>query len=147
MMFPIELEYKKEVRETAKKKKFQTRNKWKCYLNVENKEVLVEEQNWSSKTMVERENKKWKKQIQVILLMISMLMILNTFLFTFWLSVPCVIGLVNVFIKVSTLCSTHLFLLSNLPFSLCVLENQCLAGFSSSTCITFFSLIYDQDLK
>lgn len=46
----------------------------------------------------------------VILLMISVLVILNILLFTFRLSVPCVISLVNVMLKnVSVLYSAHLF--------------------------------------
>lgn len=54
--------------------------------------------------------KKVEETNPVILLMISVLVILNILLFTFRLSVPCVISLVNVMLKnVSALYSAHLF--------------------------------------
>lgn len=60
--------------------------------------------------MVERKNGKKEETNAVMLPMISVLVILNTLLFTFRLSVSCVISLVNVMLKnVSALYSTHLF--------------------------------------
>lgn len=100
--------------------------------------------------MLEKKDLKRKRNMeetnQVILLMISVLVILNILLFTFRLSVPCVISLVNVMLKnVSALYSTHLFSCFKLTFFLA--ENQSIAGFSHSTCIILVSFIYDQDLK
>lgn len=122
---------------------------WNCFINVENKEALVEERNLAEK------NDGWKRKWNVeetnpvILLMISVLVILNTLLFTFRLSVPCVISLVNVMLKnESALYSSHLFSASKLTFfSPCSWESQRIAAFGHSTCLTFFSFIYDQDLK
>lgn len=60
--------------------------------------------------MVERKNGEKEETNAVMLPMISVLVILNTLLFTFRLSVSCVISLVNVMLKnVSALYSTHLF--------------------------------------
>lgn len=118
-----------------------------CFVNIEYKEAWVEEQKWLGNSGYKR---KWKVEETnaVILLMISVLVILNPLLFTFRLSVPCVISLVNVKLRnVSALYSTHLFSSFKLTFSLHVLENQCIAGFSHSTAPLSFSLIYDQDLK
>lgn len=36
-----------------------------CFVNIENIEAWVEEQTWLGKTVVIKENGKWKKQIQL----------------------------------------------------------------------------------